>query len=200
VHDDGHGRIVDPLAASGTIDDEGSLLARIAGGDRAAFEALLSLHQDRVLRATRRIVRDDSEAEDITQEAFLRLWRTAASFKPSGGGVGGWLRQVARNLAIDRVRRQGRLTEYTAEHEPVMAAAQHQGLEQRETAALVEHALGALPERQRLALVLFHYEGLSMAAIANELSTTADAVESLLSRARRTLRVDLGGVWRTMTE
>ncbi len=187
-------------AAFGTVEDEGSLLARMAGGDLNAFEAVLASHQDGVLRSAMRIVRDESEAEDITQEAFLRLWKTAGTFKPSGGGIGGWLRQVARNLAIDRLRRSGRLTEFTPEHEPQAEADQHAGIDQRETAASVERALTALPERQRLALVLFHYEGQSLADIARELATTTDAVDGLLSRARRTLRTDLASVWRALID
>jgi RNA polymerase sigma-70 factor, ECF subfamily len=172
-----------------------SLLARMAGGDLDAFRQLLGLYQTRVLQTARRILGDGSEAEDVTQETFLKLWQTAATFEATGSGVEGWLRQVARNMALDRLRRSGRLTEFLPEHEPLDAPSQLSALVDRDTADQVAKAIAALPERQRLALVLFHFEDMSLATIARDLDTTEDAVVSLLSRARRTLRTELSDVW-----
>ena len=187
-------------ATAGQVQDDGSLLARMAGGDLSAFQELLTIHQDGVLKTARRILGDASEAEDVTQEAFLKLWQTAATFQSTGSGVAGWLRQVARNMALDRLRRTGRLVEFLPEHEPVETATQMRAMTDRETSAGVQAAIAALPDRQRIALVLFHFENMPIAEIARDLGTSSDAAVSLLSRARSTLRTQLSGIWREQHE
>jgi RNA polymerase sigma-70 factor, ECF subfamily len=189
--------VVDPRAR---IEQAPSLLARIASGDFVAFRELLSRHRDSVFLTARRILGDGSEAEDVTQEVFLKLWQSRTTFQETGSGLDGWLRQVARNMSLDRLRRTGRLTEFLPEHEPVMAPSQTRGLDQRDTATSVDQALKALPERQRIALVMFHYEEMPLAEVARELGATEDAVMSLLARARRRLRTDLAGVWRGLMD
>lgn len=184
-----------PVAARTDHGRDRSLLARIAGGDLDAFGDLLSTYQTCVLQTARRILGDGSEAEDVTQETFLKLWQGAATFQASGSGLEGWLRQVARNMSLDRLRRSGRLTEFLPEHEPSEPAAQMRGLEERDTAARVATAIGRLPERQRVALMLFHFDEMPLADIARDLGTSEDAVVSLLSRARRHLRTELSDVW-----
>jgi RNA polymerase sigma-70 factor, ECF subfamily len=153
------------------------------------------------LAVARRMLRDEAEAEDIAQEAMLRLWRGAASFDLAALGTGGvrpWLRRVVSNLCIDRIR-VSRRTDVTDEvPEQIEPATQVLGLTDAELAARVDQALQRLPERQRLALTLFHYQGLSQLEVGEALGVSDEAVESLLARARRSLKADLKDDWRAL--
>ena len=116
------------------------------------------------------------------------------------GGIGSWLRRVASNLCIDRIR-SGRRTDVTDEvPEQIEEAQQLSGLTSMELGARVDVALRALPERQRLALTLFHFEGLSQIEVGNVLGVSDEAVESLLARARRALKNSLAAEWRQLLE
>jgi RNA polymerase sigma-70 factor (ECF subfamily) len=181
-----------------TADDDRALLARVGVRDGAAFRALVERHLPVVLGVARRVLRDEAEAEDVAQEAMLRLWQGGASLDIGPGGVRPWLRRVASNLAIDRLR-AGRRTEVTDEvpDQPV-APDQLTALAEGDLTARVDAALARLPERQRQALVLFHYEGLSQIEVGGILGVTDEAVESLLSRARRALRAALKDEWRQL--
>lgn len=178
------------------VEAEGPLLARAAAGDAQAFRGLVDRHLPTVLAIARRMLRDDAEAEDVAQETMLRLWRNAAGLELGPGGVRPWLRRVASNLCIDRVR-AGRNTavvdEVPEEAEP---AGQVRHLTETELKRRVDAALKALPDRQRLALTLFHYEGMSQIEVGQVLGISDEAVESLLARARRSLKGSLKDEWR----
>jgi len=176
-------------------EDEAALVARVAAGEAPAFRALVDRHLPTVLAIARRMLRDDAEAEDVAQETLLRLWRNAARLELGEGGVRPWLRRVAANLCIDRVRAQRNTSLGEALPEEVEPASQMTTLVERELGRRVDAALKALPERQRLALTLFHYEGMSQIEVGEAMGISDEAVESLLARARRALKALLKDEW-----
>lgn len=176
-------------------EDEAALVARVAVGEAEAFRALVDRHLPTVLAIARRMLRDDAEAEDVAQETLLRLWRNAARLELGEGGVRPWLRRVAANLCIDRVRAQRNTSLGDALPEEAEPASQMKTLAERELGRRVDVALKALPERQRLALTLFHYEGMSQIEVGEAMGISDEAVESLLARARRALKASLKEEW-----
>jgi RNA polymerase sigma-70 factor (ECF subfamily) len=185
-----------PRSGPDETEDETALLARAAAGEAQAFRGLVDRHLPTVLAIARRMLKDDAEAEDVAQEAMLRLWRNAAGLELGPGGVRPWLRRVASNLCIDRVRARRNTLVVDTVPEESEPAGQLQHLAERELGVRVDAALKALPERQRLALTLFHYEGMSQIEVGEVLGISDEAVESLLARARRTLKVSLKEEWR----
>jgi RNA polymerase sigma-70 factor (ECF subfamily) len=176
--------------------DEAALLARMAAGDVDAFRVLVARYLGSLLGIARRMLRDDAEAEDVAQETLLRLWRSADLVSIGPGGLQPWLRRVASNLCIDRIRTARREMVTDELPEQALAPEQLRSLEEQELGLRVDLALKALPERQRLALTLFHYEGMSQLEVAAVMGISDLAVESLLARARRTLKATLDKEWR----
>jgi RNA polymerase sigma-70 factor (ECF subfamily) len=182
-----------PVAA----DIEAALILRTAYGDRDAYAALVRRLLPRVLAVARRMMGSEALAEEAAQEALLRLWTNAASYEPAKARVSTWLTRIAVNVCLDRLRRKGE--EPWPEHFDVaLPASQERDLMQDQVAAKVDAALQSLPERQRLALTLCHYEEMSMAEAALVMQTTAEAIESLLGRGRRQLRRLLEDEWRSL--
>jgi RNA polymerase sigma-70 factor, ECF subfamily len=167
------------------------LLARIACSDSAAVQEMIARKLPRLLALAGRILGDRMEAEDVAQESFLRIWRQAPRWETGRARFDTWLYAIAVNLCRDRLRRHREV--YTAE--PPEAAdpssAPDRGLHDRETVRTVESALAKLPERQREAIVLQYYEELSNIEAAAVMGISIEALESLLARARRTLRAHL---------
>jgi RNA polymerase sigma-70 factor, ECF subfamily len=180
--------------------EEAELVVRAAGGDASAFRDLTARHLKSVVAIARRMLRDDAEAEDVAQEAFLRLWRSGATLDIGPLGVRPWLRRVTSNLCIDRTRGRARLQVVEELPEVPDAPRQLASLESEEMRRRVDQALKKLPERQRLALTLFHYEGMSQVEVGQVMGISDEAVESLLGRARRQLKADLQAEWRGLID
>ena len=178
--------------------DEVRWLADVAAGNAAAFRQVVARHLPHLLATARRILRDGSEAEDIAQEALVRLWRTAGSLELGPGGLKPWLRRVVSNLCIDRLRAGRRLSVVDKVPEQIEPASQLRSLDERELTSRVSAAIKTLPERQRLALTLFHYDGLSQVEVGSMLGISDEAVESLLARARRALKAELKNDWQQL--
>ena len=174
-------------------ESDAALLGRYARGDQAAARTLTARHAPRVFRLARRMLGHRAEAEDVTQEAMLRLWRLAPDWEAGRGAVSTWLYRVTSNLCLDRLRRR---RETTVDAVPEVADDAPTALgriEAADRAAALAAALARLPDRQRLALVLRHLEDRGNPEIAAALETSVEAVESLLARARRALAADLAG-------
>jgi len=172
-----------------------ALLTLFAGGDAAAARALTARLTPRVMAHAYRLLGDRAEAEDVAQEAMLRLWKIAAEWRPGEARVTTWLYRVVANLATDRLRRRKRMgpaldqVPEPADERPGPAEA----LQARARAAAVQMALDALPERQRQAVVLRHIEGLGNPEIAAIMEIGIEAAESLTARGKRALRAALAG-------
>jgi RNA polymerase sigma-70 factor (ECF subfamily) len=178
--------------------DDKELVAGIVRRDARLFRVLVERHLPALLAVARRLLADDAEAEDVAQEAFVRLWQSAAGLQIGDDGVRPWLRRVVRNRCIDRLRARRR-TDVTDEvPEQAIDADQVSALAEGDLSVRVGEVLGALPDRQRVALTLFHYEGLSQSEIGEKLSISDEAVESLLARARRAVRAALKDEWRQL--
>jgi RNA polymerase sigma-70 factor (ECF subfamily) len=175
--------------------DEAALVAAVGTGDSRAFRELMERHLASMVSVARRMLRNDTEAEDIAQEAFLRLWRSSATLEIGPPGIRPWLRRVVSNLCLDRVRSQGRVKFVEELPEVPEPARQQAELESQDTQRRVATAMERLPARQRLALTLFHFEGLSQIEIGQIMGVSDEAVESLLGRARRQLKADLKAEW-----
>jgi RNA polymerase sigma-70 factor (ECF subfamily) len=178
--------------------DDGALLAGTANHDALAFRELVERHLPSLLGVARRMLKDDAEAEDVAQEALLRLWRSAGTLTLGPAGARPWLRRVVSNMCIDRIRAVKRTDVTDEAPDQEVDAEQLKGLLDGELSTRVDAALKAIPERQRLALTLFHYEGLSQVEVGEVLGVSDEAVESLLSRARRTMRELLRDEWRQL--
>jgi RNA polymerase sigma-70 factor (ECF subfamily) len=173
-------------------DHDGGLVRDAAEGDDGAVRTLVDRHLDRVIGLASRMLCDGAEAEDVAQEAFLRLWRGAPNWR-DGMPVGPWLMKTAHNLSIDRLRRRrfqaGPPDEHLADPAPTAEAI----FARDQETALLEAAIAQLPERQRTALTLVHHLDIGNIEAAKVMGTSVEAIESLLGRARRTLRARLGG-------
>lgn len=168
-----------------------ALMARIADGDRTAFAALVTRHVDRAVRTAQRLLGDRGEAEDVAQDAFLRLWQRADRWRAEGGRFTTWFYRVVVNASIDRLRRPRSLALDDVSEPEDERPNPFRSLHRAEVSRSVGTAVGALPERQRTAIALCHYEGLGNIEAAEVMGITVGALESLLIRAKRQLRESL---------
>lgn len=173
-------------------DPDGELVAAIGAGDQAAAAALVRAHMAKMLALARRMLGDAQEAEDVAQEVFLRVWREAPRWRPGGAKFATWMHRVALNLCYDRLRRRRETTDPDAGMDIAdSAASAPEQIWARQRHARVQSALHALPERQRAAITLCHYQEMSNIEAAAVLEVSVHALESLLARGRRALKASL---------
>ena len=172
-------------------DPDEELVRRVGAGDRRAAAELVRRHLPRMVGLARRMLGDAAEAEDVAQEVFLRVWKHAAAWKPGQAKFETWMHRVAMNLCLDRLRRTGRNAGEVSPDIVDNHASATRSLDDRQRRERVRDTLMRLPERQRAALVLCYYQDRSNIEAAEILGVSVEALESLLSRARRTLKTAL---------
>src|SRR5712691_8095218 len=167
------------------------LMRRVAAGDERAFALLAPRHAARAIGLARRLTGNSADAEEIVQEALLRVWinaprwRAQASFRT-------WFYRIVVNLCLNRRRRAPFLPIEAAADAADPGADAVERIERREEQRALAEAIAALPMRQRAVIALTYHEGLSNAESAAALGTSVSAVETLLVRAKRALREKLG--------
>ena len=170
---------------------DASLMASLAGGDNTALAVLAQRHHQKVITVAYRMLSNRASAEDIAQETFLRVLKSAKRYKPEAKFTT-WLYRIAINLCIDAQRKGSFKTiSLDVAYETISAEERESSLEQAETAKIVQKAVENLPHRQKTAVILHRYEGLSHGQIAEVTGWTKSATESLLVRAYANLREKL---------
>lgn len=173
-----------------------ALMLRVREGDMAAFEQLVEIHQHAVVGTVAKMLGNPTEAEDITQQVFLRIWKSASRYQPQARFTT-WLFTITRNLVFNESRRRRRKPTVSVEEreaaglppaEDLQAVKPDDELLQSELEEAIDAAIEALPEKQRLAVILRRYEEMPYEEIAVILEMSVPAVKSLLFRARSQLR------------
>lgn len=172
-------------------DSDETLMLRAGTGDRGACEQLVARHLGRVVTFAHRMLGNRSDAEEAAQEVFLRVWSAASRWQRGTARFPTWLYRIAMNICLDRIEKKretlpGDLPEIADERqEPARALAA------AEVARAVGTALASLPEKQRVAVTLCHYQGLRNSEAADVMGVSVEALESLLARGRRAMRTRL---------
>lgn len=176
-----------------------ALMRRIADGDDGAFRELVERHQGSVVAVVARMLSDPTEAEDIAQLVFLRIWKHAKRWRPDAKFTT-YLFTIARNLVYNESRRRSRRKEVSTDEREeesgfqIAADARHEPGEELlkfEMHRQIDQAIAGLPEAQRTAVILYSYESLAYEEIAVVLGTSVSSVKSLMFRARSSLREKL---------
>jgi RNA polymerase sigma-70 factor (ECF subfamily) len=174
-----------------TEDDR--LIVAAGQGDERAFNRLVAAHAPRVHAVARRYLASNADAEDVAQEVFWRVWRSASSWRPGGAQFSTFLYRVTVNICIDRARRRRRNVPVEEADEIADAGASAEGsLADRQILGAMRKAIAALPERQRIAIILSVQQQLATREIAAAMKISEGAVEQLLVRARRSLKERYG--------
>ncbi len=172
--------------------DSTTNLCKTANGDAAAFERLVTAHQARVFGFLGRMGLDAATTEDIAQETFLRVWRSAKSYDPRRGAASTWILTIARNLALTHLSRAARIREVAndeaAARAPCDAALADEALEQKEQRGRFDAALARLAPAERSILAASYVGGLDLASIARIEDCSKGAAKVRLFRAREKLK------------
>lgn len=172
------------------------LLVRVGAGDSSAFGELYDRYADRVLALLVRLLRDRRDADDVLQETFWQVWRTAASYDAGRANPVAWMLLIARSRAIDALRRQARRPMQELNQEPSTQRDPANHLQMLELSDRVRNAMARLGEDQRQAIQLSYYSGMSHQEIADELSIPLGTAKTRIRQGMLKLRDLLGGLAR----
>lgn len=186
-----------PLPDDPDAPDDITLMMAVKHGDEEAFQTLVERHQYRIVGTVAKMLGRETDAEDIAQQVFVRVCQSASRYEP-GAKFTTWLLTITRNLVFNEMRRRRRSKlvemqsdedeERFAQHADSNARSPASSAQDAELQSAISDAIGALPEAQRMAVVLRRYEELSYEEIADILNTSVPSVKSLLFRARTELR------------
>jgi RNA polymerase sigma-70 factor, ECF subfamily len=182
--------VEDSMFSPSTPEPEIEWMARIRDGDMEAFRLLVEAHQSRVINTISKLLGSDAEAEDLAQQVFIRVWRSAARYQPTAKFTT-WLFRITRNLVFNELRRRKHFADSGGDSpEPAERAEREPDrvLLEDELQKAIQTAIQELPEAQRMAIVLRRYEEMPYEEIARVMGTTVPAVKSILFRARAELR------------
>jgi RNA polymerase sigma-70 factor, ECF subfamily len=169
---------------------DAELLVGAASQDQKAFTELVSRYHAQVYRVAWRLNGGHVDTDDITQETFLKLWKNPSQLREAGA-LKGWLMRVASNLVMDRYRRKKMVDLDHAKDVADQSVSAIDLLDQAHAAKIIDAAIATLPDRQKLAITLVHFEHMTNIAAAETMEISVDAIESLLARARRGLKAQL---------
>jgi RNA polymerase sigma factor (sigma-70 family) len=178
------------MSSSATPEPEIEWMGRIRDGDMEAFRQLVEAHQARIVGTIGKMLGSDAEAEDLAQQVFIRVWKSAPRYRPTAKFTT-WLFRITRNLVFNELRRKRHFVDQADEMpEPAERRDQEpdQVLMEGELRSAIQEAINRLPESQRLAIILRRYEEMPYEEIATVMGTTVPAVKSILFRARAELR------------
>jgi RNA polymerase sigma-70 factor (ECF subfamily) len=190
-----------PDTDEGAAERDVALMQRVREGDTEAFEELIETHQHRVIGTVAKMLGDDREAEDVAQQVFIRVWKSAPRYEPTAKFTT-WLFTITRNLVFNELRRRKRhpvvsLDRSPEDDEPVRqtadpkAKAPNIAVLDAEMHEAIQRSIEELPETQRMAVIMRRYDETPYEEIAEVLNLTVPAVKSLLFRARTELREKL---------
>ena len=187
------------------LDPDVRLMLQVRDGSAAAFEQIVEKYQARLVGLLGHMISNRDQAEDLAQEVFMRVYRARESYVP-GAKFSTWLFTIAHNVASNAIRKLSRRREVNLSTSPnskipvrpldVMAKAKSgvmpsRLVDRKEMTVIVQQAIQTLNERQKMALLLSKFEGMSYQEIADTMQLSTQAVKSLLSRARNNLRLEL---------
>lgn len=188
-----------------TNDPDVQLLLAFKSGDKSSFEKLMVRFYPRVLNFIYRFVNQKEVAEDLTQDVFMKVYKSAVNYQPKAK-VSTWIFTIAKNTALNELSRRKKFAysldadnktsegSVQSQHEDFTERKPDQQLERQERMEVVRTAVQSLPENQRMAVILRRYENMTYDEIAKTMGTTSKAVKSLLSRAKENLKINLMNV------
>ncbi len=185
-------RVLNPshISPGDSPEPEIEWMARIREGDMEALRLLVETHQARIIGTISKMLGSDAESEDLAQQVFIRIWKSAPRYKPTAKFTT-WLFRITRNLVFNELRRKRHFADQAEEiPEPAERADKEpdQVLLGEELQLAIQDAINRLPESQRMAIILRRYEEMPYEEIAKVMGTTIPAVKSILFRARAELR------------
>lgn len=168
-------------------ESDNDLLGLVANGDRAAFDRLVLRHRGPLSAFANRLLGSRSDAEEIVQECLTRVWSHAPRWDPEGNARA-WIYRIAHNLSVDRLRARRPTVDIENHEFEDGNPTPEQALSNERARVGVHDAVAALPERQRIAISLFHLKDMTADEVADTMEISVDALESLLRRARAKLK------------
>lgn len=178
-------------ATQNSANEDFAFAQRIASGEAAAMREAVELFLPQIHATARRMLNNDADAEEVAQETFLRVWKSVGTWTPKGARLRTWVVRVTMNLCYDRLRRKGHGKSTPLDEAPDPIDERQNAIDdlaEDDRSKIVERAMCGLPDRQRAAIHLVHFDEMTNIEAAGIMDVSVDALESLLARGRRSLK------------